>query len=276
MDARLHTLHCYPVKSGRATDLDTAHLGRHGLRHDRSWLFVDAADRFVTQRSHPTLARLEATPGSDGSLRLMHPEAGILDLPAPAALPTEAAEQRRVRVWRREVAARDCGAQAAAFAERLLGMPARLVMAEDATFPDGYPLLVCNLASLAALNEMLPSGIPMARFRPNLVIEGLPPWAEDGIRELRIGAARLRLVKACTRCVVTGIDQQSGEPGVDPMPALRRSRSDPALKGVTFGWNAEVIAGAGSVLRAGDAVEIVRRRQAADGTASSSGTREVT
>jgi hypothetical protein len=278
MDARLHTLHCYPVKSGRAIDLDTAHLGRHGLRHDRSWLFVDAADRFVTQRSHPTLARLDATPGSDGSLRLMHPDAGVLDLPAPAALPTEAAEQRRVRVWRREVAARDCGAQAATFAERLLGMPARLVMAEDATFPDGYPLLVCNLASLAALNEMLPSGIPMARFRPNLVIDGWPPWAEDDIRELRIGTARLRLVKACTRCVVTGIDQQSGQPGVDPMPALRRSRFDPALKGVTFGWNAEVIAGAGSVLRVGDAVEIVRRRQAAAaaGGASSSGTREVT
>ena len=62
------------------------------------------------------------------------------------------------------------------------------------------------------------------------------------------------------------------------MPALRRSRFDPALTGVTFGWTAEVIAGAGSVLRAGDAVEIVGRRQAAAaaGGASSSGTREVT
>jgi hypothetical protein len=278
MDARLHSLHCYPVKSGRVIDLASAHLGRHGLRHDRGWLVVDAQDRFITQRTHPTLARLVATPGADGSLHLAHPDAGVLGLPAPSALPEQAAEQRRVRVWRREIAARDCGAEAAAFVGRLLGMPARLVMAEDATFPDGYPLLICNRASLAALNGMLPSDIPMARFRPNLVIDGWPAWAEDGIHELRIGAARLRLVKACTRCIVTSLDQQSGAAGVDPLPALRRFRFDPALRGVTFGWNAEVIAGAGSLLRVGDEVETLPRRQAAAaaGEASSSGTREVT
>jgi uncharacterized protein YcbX len=53
---------------------------------------------------------------------------------------------------------------------------------------------------------------------------------------------------------VTGLDQDSGLPGVDPLPELRRFRYDPALKGVTFGWNAEVVAGAGSVLTVGDVV----------------------
>jgi uncharacterized protein YcbX len=102
----------------------------------------------------------------------------------------------------------------------------------------------------------LEGDLPMSRFRPNLVLEGWPAWAEDGVREVQIGKARLRLVKACTRCGVTGLDQDSGLPGVDPLPELRRFRYDPALKGVTFGWNAEVVAGAGSVLTVGDPVRV--------------------
>lgn len=265
MDAHLHSLHCYPVKSGRAIDLTTARIDRHGLQHDRHWLFVDAHDRFVTQRSHATLARLIASPATDGSLRLEHPEAGVLELPAPAALPDHAAERRRVQLWRREIPARDCGPFAAAFATRLLGMPARLMTAEEVNFPDSHPLLVCNTASLRALDGMLPAAIPMARFRPNLVVDGWPAWDEDHILELEVGPVRLRLVKACTRCGVTGLDQRSGARGVDPLPALRRFRFDASLNGVTFGWNAEVIAGAGSLLRVGDAVRVVSRRQAAVG-----------
>lgn len=253
-DARLHSLHCYPVKSGRVIDLQSARLGPLGLQHDRSWLIVDAADRFVTQRSHPTLARLVALPDADGGLSLTHPEAGTLQWSAPPALPAHADEQRIVRVWRRDIPARDCGPEAAAFVTRLIGEPARLVAAERANFPDGYPLLICTRESLAALNERLEGDLPMSRFRPNLVLEGWPAWAEDGVREVQIGRARLRLIKGCTRCGVTALDQQSGLPGVDPLPELRRFRYDPALKGVTFGWNAEVVAGAGSVLTVGDVV----------------------
>lgn len=277
MRARVVSLHRYPVKSGRAIDLESARLGRHGLQHDRSWLVVDARDRFITQRTHPALALLEAWPAEDGGLRLTHPVAGSLTLPpAPALTPTDA--QRSVRVWSREVPAMDCGPEAAAFASRIVGAPARIVAAIDATFPDGYPLLICNAASLADLAARLPAPIPMSRFRPNIVVEGWEPWAEDGVRVLRIGAARLRLVKACTRCVITSRDQQTGEPGVDPLPVLRGFRWDPALKGVTFGWNAEVSAGAGAMLRVGDEVEVLETRQAAAaaGGASSKGTREVT
>ena len=277
MRARVVSLHRYPVKSGRVNDLGNARLGRHGLQYDRSWLIVDAQDRFITQRTHPALARLEAHPEADGSLRLAHPLAGSLTLPPPSALtPTDS--QRRVRVWSREVAAMDCGPEAAAFASRLIDAPARIVAASDATFPDGYPLLVCNAASLADLVARLPEPIPMSRFRPNIVVEGWEPWAEDGIRTLRIGSARLRLVKACTRCVITSLDQATGEQGLNPLPVLRGFRWDTALKGVTFGWNAEVSAGAGAMLRVGDEVEVLETRQAAAaaGGESSKGTREVT
>ena len=258
MTARIVSLHRYPVKSGRVIDLASARLGRHGLQFDRCWLLVDAQDRFITQRTHPALARLEATPGDDGSLRLVHPAAGTLGLPPPPAL-IPPAELRQVRVWSRMVAARDCGPEAAAFASAVVGAPARLVAAMADTFPDGYPLLICNTASLADLVARLPAPIPMARFRPNVVIEGWDAWDEDRIAELRIGSVRLRLVKACTRCVITSLDPQTGAADLDPLPTLKRFRWDAALKGVTFGWNADVAAGDGATLRVGDAVEAVYR-----------------
>ena len=258
MRARLASLHRYPVKSGRVIDLASARLERHGLEFDRCWLLVDTQDRFITQRTHPALARLEAWPADDGGLRLAHPAAGTLELPPPPAL-TPPESLRSVRVWSRTVTARDCGAEAAAFASAVTGAPARLVAAMTDTFPDGYPLLVCNAASLADLATRLPAPIPMSRFRPNLVVEGWEAWDEDRIAELRIGAVRLRLVKPCTRCVITSLDPRTGERDLDPLPTLRQFRWDPLWKGVTFGWNAEVAAGAGSVLRVGDEVEAVYR-----------------
>ncbi|NBU25815.1 MAG: MOSC domain-containing protein, partial [Gammaproteobacteria bacterium] len=191
MRARIASLHRHPVKSGRVIDLASARVGRHGLEFDRCWLLVDAEDRFITQRTHSALARLEASPSDNGGLRLSHPAAGTLELPPPAAL-TAPGELREVRVWSRRVTARDCGARAAAFASAVVGAPARLVAAMADTFPDGYPLLVCNAASLADLAARLPAPIPMARFRPNLVVEGWEAWEEDRIAELCIGAVRLR------------------------------------------------------------------------------------
>jgi uncharacterized protein YcbX len=96
----------------------------------------------------------------------------------------------------------------------------------------------------------------MNRFRPNIVLDGTTAWEEDQIKELRIGDAGLKLVKACTRCAVTGIDQQEGQKGLSPLPVLQEFRFDAQQRGVTFGQNARVARGAGSLLRVGDAVQI--------------------
>ena len=110
-------------------------------------------------------------------------------------------------------------------------------------FADGFPVLVCNEASLRDLNTRLNESIPMERFRPNVVLAGLPPWAEDRIDELAVGGVRLRLVKPCTRCTIPSVDQHTGEPSTDPVPVLRQFRFDKALRGVTFGENAVIVTG---------------------------------
>jgi uncharacterized protein YcbX len=99
-------------------------------------------------------------------------------------------------------------------------------------------VLVCSSTSLAELNRRLPAAVPMDRFRPNLVVDGLEPFAEDGIRRMTVGAVTLELVKPCTRCSVPGIDQCTGLAATDPFPALRSFRWNASLRGATFGMNA--------------------------------------
>src|SRR5256885_10708647 len=57
-------------------------------------------------------------------------------------------------------------------------------------FADGYPLLVCSQASLEDLDRRLPRPVPIERFRPNIVLRGLPAWAEDSIDTLLMGQDR--------------------------------------------------------------------------------------
>ena len=252
---RIHSLHIYPVKSGRVIDLDEARLGPRGLQYDREWMFITAEGRFITQRSHPVLARLKAEPDELG-VTLLHPEAGQLRLERPMPMATAPQAWRKVTVWKREIEAIDLGREAARFASAVVGEPARIVAAGSDNFPDGYPLLVCTRASLEDLNRKLPSALPMSRFRPNIVLDGTDAWEEDRFKELRINDVRLKLVKACTRCSMTAIDQQSGRKALSPLPVLQEFRFDAALRGVTFGQNARIESGAGSLLRVGDAVQI--------------------
>jgi len=63
---------------------------------------------------------------------------------------------------------------------------------------------------------------------------------------------RLRRAKACTRCSVTTTNQATGAvEGDEPLRTLKSYRWDAALRGVTFGQNLIVVAGAGARLRTG-------------------------
>ena len=99
------------------------------------------------------------------------------------------------------------------------------------SFADGYPLLVCNQASLADLNTRMPKAIPMQRFRPNIVLSGLAAFEEDRIGTLQWCPVTLQLVKPCTRCIITSTDQLTGERSTNPLPVLRTFRFDRALLG---------------------------------------------
>ncbi len=258
------SLHTYPIKSARGLTHTTAALVDTGFEHDREWLVVDERHRYVTQRELPLLATLQARLQGDHLL-----------LQAPAQLPLSIDAYRdhgahRVHIWGDDCAAFDCGDEVANWLSTWLGRTLRLVrfdkraarlsnaqwtgdIAAPNLFTDGYPLLVANRASLADLNARLNRALPMERFRPNIVIDGLPAYAEDQIHELHCGEVRLRLVKPCTRCSITTTDQHTGTlDGDEPLRTLKSYRHDRQLKGVTFAQNAIIVSGVGAQLHVGE------------------------
>jgi hypothetical protein len=256
-------LYVYPVKSCRGTALERALLTSAGLQHDREWMVVAPDGRFLTQRDTPRLALVVPGIGKD-ELTLEAPGQ------APLKIPLEAhGELRRVTVWRDQCTALDAGPAAARWFSEFLGRPAHLVrfapearrptdaawsqgLQGESRFADGFPLLVLSRASVDDLNARLPAPLPLDRFRPNLLLDGTEPYAEDRLASLSCGRVDLRLVKPCTRCAITTTDQATATvTGDEPLRTLRTYRWDAQLRGVTFGQNAIVAGGAGETLELG-------------------------
>jgi uncharacterized protein len=273
--AAIAALNVYPVKSCGGIPLARARVSVRGLAldaqggvvGDREWMIVDRDGRFVTQRELPRLALVRAAVG-DHTLRLSFP--GVATLEVSLAQP--AIRAREVCVWRDTVRAHDAGDTAAAWLGAALDHDLRLVRFDPASkrpcspeyagdsgahtrFADGYPLLVIGQASLDDLNSRLAARgddvLPMNRFRPNLVVEGLDAYDEDHLETIEADGVALRLIKPCTRCVTTTTDQATATRGIEPLQTLGTYRYNDALEGVAFGMNAIVMGGEGRELAVG-------------------------
>jgi uncharacterized protein len=122
------------------------------------------------------------------------------------------------------------------------------------SFADGYPCLAISTASLANLNSRLDVPLPMDRFRPNLVVDGCEPFAEDGWRKMAVGDTLLRFAGLCTRCSVTTVDQASGQrTSTEPLRTLATFRQKG--NGVVFGVN--LVPEKTGVITVGDPIRIL-------------------
>jgi hypothetical protein len=267
----LSSLHVYPLKSASGIAPDEADVERRGLDGDRRWMLVDGEGTFLSQRSHPRLALIDVA-ATDQGLRLAAPDQPPIDVPRPNG--SEAT--RPVTVWGDDVDAALATDAAHAWCSEFLCADVQLVFMPDASrravdadyavrdndivsFADGYPLLLTTTASLADLNDRLSGeALPMDRFRPNVVIDGTDPWAEDAWRRVRIGNVVFRSVKPCGRCAVTTTDQQTAARGTEPLTTLATFRRDADTGKVYFGWN--LIPEAPGRLRVGDDVDVLERR----------------
>lgn len=267
---RITAINVYPVKGCRGVALERARLAATGFEHDREWLITRPDGRFMTQREEPRLALIEPdlvdlqSPGGQ-ALRLRVPGGDELNVPLAAS-----GREVEVTCWKDRCAAFDAGEEAAEFLARYLGSPVRLVRFDTRRkrlsnpqwtpgvealnkFSDGFPWLLISEASLEDLNSRLERKLPMNRFRPNIVVSGLPAFGEDSLHEITSGAVRLRRVKGCTRCIVTTTEQTTGtRDGDEPLRTLAKFRFDRELKGVVFGQNMILIEGLGAELRVGD------------------------
>jgi uncharacterized protein len=261
---RITELYVHPLKGAAPVPVDAAALDAFGLQYDRRWMIVDAAGEFLTQRNQPLLALL-GTGLEPDALVLRSQRAGEARLP----LRPEAGPGLRVRVWDDEVDAIDAGEVAAAFISAHLGTAARVVHMPDTSvrqvdpdyaepgdrvgFADAFPLLVITQESLDELNHRLAEPVPMLRFRPNIVVAGSAPHAEDEWRRIRLGTVSCDVVKPCARCAVTTIDAATATSGPEPLRTLATYRRWNGK--VWFGQN--VLHRGGGVLHIGDRVEVL-------------------
>jgi len=264
----LQDLYIHPIKSLGGLRVSEARAEEKGLRLDRRWMLVDEDGRFLTQRAHPAMARLQVTPESDGLT--VHRK----DDPASRIrIPFEPPSHQRfpVVIWSDTVEAQAVDPALDRWFSEALGAACRLVVMPESTrrpvdpdyavageavsFADGMPFLLIGQGSLDDLNRRIEArggeAVPMNRFRPNLVVSPAEPFAEDGWEKIRIGDCLFRAVKPCARCVVTTVDQDTGEKGKEPLATLATFRR--SGDGVLFGQNLVLLEG--GVVRVGDPVE---------------------
>ncbi len=225
----------------------TAVVHPWGLENDRRWMVVDLDGKTLTSRDDRRLMQVTATPQHGGAL----------DLSAPGL------ETLHVEVLRHDGSVRltmsrlgsglSAGPAADAWMSKVLERPVRLVWLDDPrrrtvavshggrpgdvlNLSDAGPVLLTSTASLAKLNDWLrqtagdrgepvPEPLPMLRFRPNIVVDGVDEaFAEDEWKLVRIGDVELRFGEHCDRCAVPTIDPVSLQSSKEPTRTLALHR----------------------------------------------------
>ncbi|NLG22042.1 MAG: MOSC domain-containing protein [Actinomycetales bacterium] len=265
---RITDLRVYPVKSLAGDSVDEAIVEPWGLEGDRRWGLVDEAGEKVTAREVNALLGLRAEQVDEDTIRIHDRDGDSILVDTPLGLgPVPVSHARQgfanpadedVNWW---------------IADRV-GQPLRLVWQEDPrvrrvsgahggldgdvlSLADAGPLLMVTERSLEQVREWV--GEPwadedpatsMVRFRPNVVIDGAEPFAEDAWPTVRLGGVEFRTAEVCDRCVMTQIDPVALTTGKEPIATLARHRK---WDGKTWFGTRLVPQGSG-VLRVGDEV----------------------
>ena len=248
---RLSEIWIYPIKSLGGIRVKSARVFEKGLEYDRRWMLIDRDNDFMTQRIYPKMAlfklqfqsrwwlgsKFKITHGKD-SIRLS-PHHSCLSKPIKAI------------IWDDEVEVYEVDKKYSTWFSQHLGIECKLVSFpesnsrlvdqkyqinhEHVSLADAYPLLLIGEQSLADLNSRLEEPVPMNRFRPNLVVSGSQPYEEDGWKNFSVGRNKFAAVKPCARCVLTTVNQNTGEKGVEPLATLSKYRKQDNK--VLFGQN---------------------------------------
>jgi uncharacterized protein YcbX len=223
------------------------------------------------------LAPASLAPASEGErIRVKLPYAGgpvIEGIVDDGPLATWVRDLLRAHPAQRRYDVRDVVAVRAADDHRR-SVAQRHLAGQDAQtlFSDGAHALVASASTLAWMNDALVAeghrAIAIEAFRPNIILQGLPPNAEDAIGEAHVdaegGLVRLVFSSLCVRCDATRVDYTTGaRPDTQPLAWLARNRPprDEDANAATFAINAVFPRAAhGRILRLSDVARIVAER----------------
>lgn len=267
---KLTEINIYPVKSLRGISREKSVVEDRGLQFDRRWMLVDEKNNFLTQREFPKMAAVEVKVlKSELSFKIDGEEISIPFAP-------NTVNKANVKIWRSRCRADVYGDDVNNWFGDVLQTKCRLVVMpaesrrivnpfyavnkyqDTLSFADGYPFLLIGESSFNDLNAQLETPLPMNRFRPNFVVAGAEPFAEDEWKKIRIGKTIFHVVKPCARCVMTTIDQETGiSGGKEPLKTLAEFRLK--RQKILFGQNL-IAENTGEEIKIGDEIEIVETK----------------
>jgi uncharacterized protein len=233
----------YPIKSLGGIRLRSAKVQEKGLQYDRRWMLVDANGTFMTQRVYPLMALFKLEQKHDIFQITFHQQ-GSQQFPsirfdatvAPSGSTFDAV------IWNDTVKVVEVSPEISKWFTQHLGISCRLVSfpennprpvdaqyrvnGEHVGLADAYPFLIIGQSTLNDLNSRMQTPLPMNRFRPNFVFTGGDPFEEDHWRNFTIGKNRFVAVKPCARCVLTTVNQDTAEKGMEPLITLATYRKE--------------------------------------------------
>ncbi|MGK9476789.1 MOSC domain-containing protein [Melioribacter sp. OK-6-Me] len=238
MNYRLSEIFIYPFKSLGGISVKTAEVTDRGLKYDRRFMLVDGKGNFLTQRKLPIMALIKPEIIESGfRLRYMK-DNRTFEIP----FSPEAHESLKVKIWDDEVAAFLVSKEADRWFGEILNVDCRLVFMDECvkryvdkkyatrnelvSFADGFPFLIIGEESLSDLNSRMKVKIPMNRFRPNFVFKGGAPYDEDKWESFLLNGIKFYVVKPCSRCVITTVDQTNGAKSEEPLKTLSLYRKE--------------------------------------------------
>jgi uncharacterized protein YcbX len=231
-------LYIYPIKSLGAVSLSEVEMEKEGLRGDRRFMLVDAAGKFITQRTRPELTRFTLRE-SPGGFIVRDAETGLeKELPWEPSL----GSWIPIEIWEDTLPAREVLEGWSEWFSTALGEEVKLVrissekprvmkakyqteLAATTSFADSLPLLVVGSGSYASLQERLEESVDFLRFRPNIIVSAQDPFVEDTWAEIKLGAVYLSGAKPCARCPLVNVDPLTGETDKKTLKALASYRT---------------------------------------------------
>ncbi|KQO94843.1 MOSC domain-containing protein [Methylorubrum extorquens] len=250
---RIAALYRYPVKGLSPEALETAELETSGyFPGDRLYAiengpsgFNETVPRHLPKIAYLMLMRNEAlarlrTRFDDATHRLTVEENGVQAVDAD--LSTAEGREALAEFMK------------GFLPQELRGAPRVLTAPPGYRFTDsrtGYVSLI-NRASVAATEDLAGAPVDPLRFRGNLYLDGLEPWAELDMvgRVLEAGDVRLKITSRTERCAATNVDPQTGQRDLSIPRTLMQG-----VGHTDCGVYAEVLAG--GVLRTGDSLRVI-------------------
>jgi uncharacterized protein len=198
-------------------------------------MLVDEANIAMTQRNFPKMALFKSAI-SNGQLSIKYRQEELrISLEENIA-----SDPLDVNIWKDRVKAFEVRPTYSEWFSEMLGIRCKLVFFpeensrpvdprykvnnENVSLADAYPFLIIGQSSLDDLNSKLENPVPINRFRPNFVFEGGTPYEEDSWRNISIGEVRFVGVKLCDRCVLTTVNQDTADKGLEPLKTLASYR----------------------------------------------------